>query len=264
MRDPFQEKIVDFVLARRHEKGGFGAAPTLPPSVEDTYLSLRILQQLPLQEKPEAAAVIGDPSLAQFLQDPHDSEQWLARTGFHYAYCCRIAHVKPDAAWAKQFVSNRLQDVRGLAGAFYCSRMITTLSAWFPELPPFSLKSGTIPWRTARDVRMALFLADGQPRKLHADRKHLVVWLRSCQNPDGGFGFTPSTTSYLENVHACLQALAMLKETSRNPSGAASFIRNSWSKDGGFARKKGGAPFLESTWHAVASLSLLNLLHQSR
>ncbi len=264
MRDRFQEKIVDFVLARRHEKGGFGAAPTLPPSVEDTYLSLRILQQLPFHEKPEAAAVLRDPSLAQFLRDPQDSEQWLARTGFHYAYCCRIAQVKPNTAWVKQFVSNRLQDVRGLAGAFYCSRMITTFREWFPELPPFPVNSGSIHWRTARDVRMALFLADGHLRKLHADRKHLVFWLRSCQNPDGGFGFTPSTTSYLENVHACLQALAMLKGTPRNPAGAASFIRNSWSKDGGFARKKGGAPFLESTWHGVASLALLNLLPHFR
>ena len=39
--------VIEFVMTRyRKDRGGFAAAPSLPPSVEDTYFALRILETL--------------------------------------------------------------------------------------------------------------------------------------------------------------------------------------------------------------------------
>lgn len=251
MRDRGYKKILDFVLARRHETGGFGAAPTLPPSVEDTYLALRILEYMVPRAGDEIPAVIHDPCLEEFLQDPEDREEWHAKTGYHYLYCCRVAGIVPDRQWARQFASDRLKDSTGLADHFYCRRMLQEIGD-----NPFT-DSFRIRWRSAKELWMALVLTDGHPGKLGAGREDLIAWIRSCQNPDGGFGFLPGTTSYMENVHSCLRALALLKAGPADPAGAKGFILRAWTASGGFARKNGGAPFLNATWHAVASLSHL-------
>lgn len=247
----FSKNILDFVLARRHETGGFAAAPTLPPSVEDTYLALRILEHLLPQAEDEVYALIHDPSLAQFLLDPEEREEWHAKTGFHYVYSCRAAGIVHDREWVRQFVSDLLGDTGDLAEHFYCARMLQEI-----EDPPFKdfFPTG---WRSAKELWMNLVLADGDLGKLGTDRDDLLAWIRSCQNPDGGFGFLPGTTSYMDNVHTCLRVLALLKAAPSDPPAARRFILSAWTKNGGFARKNGGAPFLDATWHAVASLSLL-------
>ena len=254
----FPEKILDFVLARRHETGGFGAAPTLPPSVEDTYFALRILQYLLPQAEDEVSAIIHEPSLAQFLLDPEEREEWHAKTGFHYVYCCWVAGITLDRGWVRQFLSDRLGDSTGFADHFYCVRMMKEIPdpPLADPLPPFKDHFPTH-WRSAKELWIALVLAGGQPEKLGTSKDDLLTWIKSCQNPDGGFGFLPGTTSYMENVHTCLQILALLKATPLDPAGATRFILNAWTRSGGFARKNGGAPFLDATWHAVASLSLL-------
>ncbi len=246
-----QKKILGFVLARRHEKGGFGAAPTLPPSVEDTYLALRILEHLFPRGGDEVTHLTHDPALVKFLLDPEDRKEWHAKTTFHYVYCCKMAGIVPDTKWARQFASDRLRGSTGLAEHFYSVRLLQEI-----DDKPFN-DSIPIRWRSAKELWMGLVLAGGQPEKLAAGRAELLAWIRACQNPDGGFGFLPGTTSYMENVHSCLQALALLKAGPEDPAGAEKFILSAWTKSGGFARKNGGAPFLDATWHAVASLSLL-------
>jgi hypothetical protein len=258
MGDMFHKKVLEFVLVRRDERGGFGAAPTLPPSVEDTYLALRILQHLAPHAEDEVSAVIHHPSLAQFLRDTEDRGEWSFKTGFHYVYCCRLAGIVPDREWIRKFVSDRLEDSTGLADHFYCVRMMKEIPHPLFEDPLTSFKDFfPIQWRSAKELWMALVIAGDQPERLDTDRDNLLSWLRSCQNPDGGFGFLPGTTSFMENVHTCLRILALLEAAPLNPAGAERFIMNAWTKGGGFARKNGGAPFLDATRHAVASLSIL-------
>jgi len=258
VRDLFHKKVLEFVLARRQGTGAFGAAPTLPPSVEDTYLALRTLQCLAPRAGDEVSAVIHDPSLAQFLRNPEDREEWHPKTGFHYAYCCRLTGIVPDGKWVTQFISDRLTNFSGLADHFFCLRMMKEIPGPPFENPLTFFKDFfPIRWRSARELWMALVIAGGQPEKFDTNRDNLLSWLRSCQNPDGGFGFLPGTTSYMENVHACLRSLTLLQAAPLNPAGADRFIMNAWTKGGGFARKNGGAPFLDATWHAVAALSIL-------
>jgi len=74
----------------------------------------------------------------------------------------------------------------------------------------------------------------------------------------GGFGGLPGTTSFIENTHCWLKALALMDSAPLSPDMARDFILRCKTRGGGFARKSGGAPFLYATWHAVASLNLLS------
>ena len=111
-------------------------------------------------------------------------------------------------------------------------------------------------WRTGRELWMNLYLHQGV--SMDSTRKDKIVhWLQACQNGDGGFGFLPRTTSYLENCHICVRALAFLDATPLNVEGCYHFVIACRNGSGGFAKTPGAASFLEATWHAVAVFSCL-------
>jgi prenyltransferase beta subunit len=258
MENAFQRKILDFISARRHKTGGFGAAPTLPPSIEDTYLSLRILRFLRPHLDNEVNSLMHHPSLVHYLVDPQEGEEWYARTWYHYVYCCRTVGAELNREAISRFLVHRSKGAMFLADRFYCSRMLKELPDTYPAIRALSLKAQlSFRWRTAKELWMVLHLAEGDHEKLQTGRNDILSWVRACQNPDGGFGFLPGTTSFMENVHTCLRVLALLKAPPPNPGGARRFILSAWTRSGGFARKNGGAPFLDATWHAVGSLSIL-------
>jgi hypothetical protein len=258
VENTFHRKILDFVSERRHETGGFGAAPTLPPSIEDTYLSLRILRFLHPRLDKEVDSLVQHPNLAHYLLDPEEREEWRARTWYYYVYCCRIVGTALNREAISRFLLRRLEGSLSLVDRFYYSRILKEFPDASLVVPAISLK-GQLPfhWRTAKELWMVLLMAAGDHKKSQMGRNDILSWVRACQNPDGGFGFLPGTTSYMENVHTCLRILALLKAGPSDPSGAERFILSAWTRSGGFARKSGGAPFLDATWHAVGSLSIL-------
>ena len=258
MENAFHRKVLDFVLERHHETGGFGAAPTLPPSIEDTYLSLRILRFLRPRLDQEVDSLVQHPNLAHYLLDPEEREEWRARTWYHYVYCCRIAGAALNREAISRFLVRRSEAPMSLVDRFYCSRMLKKLPDTSLVIPAVSLKAQPpFHWRTAKELWRVLHMAAGDYERIQMGRTDILSWVRACQNPDGGFVFLPGTTSYMENVHTCLRVLALLKEGPPDPSGAKRFILSAWTRSGGFARKSGGAPFLDATWHAVGSLSIL-------
>ena len=92
--------------------------------------------------------------------------------------------------------------------------------------------------------------------------ENLTKWLQRSQNGDGGFGFFPGTTSFIENCHATLAALSLLGARPVDLAEARSFIISSQTGGGGFARSPGAAPFLDASWHGIASLRLLEEMEQ--
>jgi prenyltransferase beta subunit len=85
----------------------------------------------------------------------------------------------------------------------------------------------------------------------------LVAWLQRTQNGDGGFGFFPGTTSFIENCHAGLAALSLLGARPIDLDGARAFVVSCQTGRGGFARSPKAAPFLDASWYGIASLRLL-------
>jgi len=262
--------VVAFVMGRWQDSGGFGFAPTLPASVEDTYHAIQTLEIIrPISER-ELKGLKGNPHLKAFLMRKEDKETWSLRTAYRYLALCAFCEVSADQGWLKRFLGKKLKQVVSLRERYYLARIRRECPSPMADLPGRrgsdapSLDHGRIldrgrpdTWRTAEELWMWLYLYEGSPAAVHATREELIQWLQACQTPDGGFGSLPGTTSFIENTHWCLSALALLGGTPLSSDMARDFILRCKTRGGGFARKNGGAPFLYATWHALAAMDLL-------
>lgn len=266
--------VVAFVMARWQESGGFGLAPTLPASVEDTYHALKILETIrPVSEK-EFEELKKSPQLKAFLmrKQKEGKESWSLRTGYQYLALCAFCGAYPNKEWFERFLGKRPKRDASLSERYYLARIRREFLPAIAELLRRASPNAHFidcggarngrraeNWRTVDELWMCLYLHEGSPEPLHTTKKALVQWLQACQTPDGGFGFLPGTTSFIENSQRCLRALALLKSAPLSLDMARDFILWCKTRGGGFARKPKAAPFLFATWHAVASLSLLQI-----
>lgn len=250
-----KEGVLSFLRPRRKEDGGYGATPKLPASAEDTYHALRILAAFGMQADPAGQ----DDALKNYLARLKKIGGMGARTTFHMLAACRLAGAPVDAGDAMAFVREQLDRTAGLTERYYCARIVReVLGAAAPQAPGMPGDFSQIPWRDATELWMILYLLDGTLAGREASgRRDLVHWLQACQNHDGGFGFLPGTTSFVENCYTCLRALALFDAAPHDSGACRAFILACQTATGGFARINRATAFLDSTWHAVASLSLL-------
>jgi hypothetical protein len=252
-----KKEIFVYVMARWQESGGFGLAPTLPATVEDSYHALRILETL-FPGSDELIETARNPQLKDFLSRAEDKEAWSLRTAYQYLFSCGLCELEPEVGWLKRFLAEKGKGELSLRDCYYFMKILKNNDDT-PSIEPDALLkgTGTKRWRTARELGMSLYLHEGSPEALETTKEALTRWLQECQNPDGGFGFFPGTTSFIENGHHCLRALESLGKKPLSLEMAWGFILRCKTSGGGFARKNGGAPFLYATWHAVAGLSIL-------
>lgn len=255
--------VVAFVMARWQESGGFGFAPTLPASVEDTYHALRILETIQPVSEREFQELKGNPDLKAFLLRKEDKETWPLKTAYQYLFLCRLCGLRPNQGWLRRSLRKRPKQVVSLRDRHYLARIRREfLDAAFMDYGRILDGGRPDTWRTAKELWMGLYLHEGSPEALHSTKKELINWLQACQTQDGGFGGLPGTTSFIENTHWCLRALALLGGVPLRRDMARDFILWCKTRGGGFARKNGAAPLLCATWHAVAGLSLLRIMSE--
>jgi hypothetical protein len=251
--------IIDFVMARyRRDRGGFAAAPTLPASVEDTYFALRILETLQPFSEDHLTSLRKDLRPRQYLLKSEGRDSWSLRTVFRHLMACRIAGVGPDETWIRRLISSRAKNDHDLPTRYYIKRILKEgLVEPVPQTDRKAMEGYIRKYRTVEKLWMILYVTEGKPGAFLSPREALVSWLHACQNPDGGFGYMPGTTSFVENTHYGLRSLRLLGDRASSEGDAFAFILWSQGGRGGFARRNGAAPFLDATWHAVASLDLL-------
>lgn len=236
-------KTKEFVLLRfKENKGGFGATPLLPPTLEDTYFGVKALSYLDkaLLENisPKVYAF-----LSNFLKDDFLDALALYRI-FILCEILRKEIPQEFLVYAKNqleaFLSFEKNSSR-LYALWYISKKINKKDAQ-DQIKKILSK---IPIKTIED----LYYLGQIEKNLWFKHKEFVI---SSQNGDGGFGFYPKTTSYLENTYYALKILSLSTSLEREIfSKALEFIRVCQNRDGGFGRKPGGVSFLETTSYAV-------------
>jgi len=252
MQEDTTKGIMAFVEARRKETGGYRATPKLPATVEDTYLALRILEEL------GDGSYLNDSALKDYLSQVAETDWVTARTTFHVLYACRLAGMSVDEDRTTAFLKRRLREPLDLVERYYCARILREVLKITNDITgKIANDLALARWRTAAELWMILYLADRKQINRMPHRTNLIAWLQACQNGDGGFGFLPETTSYIENCHTCLRALALLNAAPLDPEGCRAFIAACRTGSGGFARIHGATAFLDATWHTVAGLALL-------
>lgn len=255
--------VLRYVMARwQHGSGGFGFTPTLPASLEDTYHALGILEKLKSVAEKELNILKNESTLKDFLVNAaEDKETWMIKTVYHFVYCCAFVGLVPDKSWLQRVFRARLSESQNLSEHYYASRIV---KEWAPHMDNALPRHRLAGWRSSGDLWMMLYLHDGNSEQFHALKGDLIRWLQGCQNPDGGFGFVPGSTSFIENCQWCLSALALLDSPPLKRDSAYDFILRCRTRDGGFARRNGAAPFLYATWHGVVTLALLSQWRESQ
>ncbi len=121
MPEEIVKGIISFVEARRKETGGYGAAPRLPATVEDTYLALRILEALGDRFARSCRENIG---LKNYLSHVSEVDWVAAKTTFHVLYACRLAGVPVDENRTIAVVERQVRVRFDLAERYYCARIM--------------------------------------------------------------------------------------------------------------------------------------------
>lgn len=247
-----QAALMEFVRKRRKTTGGYGATPRLPATIQDTFQAVAIA--LVLGDDPPTPET--EPALADYLVRML-AVPWLGiDTTFRLLLTCRVCGLGVDKAKIRAHLGACLSRDTTLFTIYYARRIAREILEEEPDFPG-SRRSLFLPGRCAvQDVARFLFLKkmDGQPV---GGSDELVGWLQRTQNGDGGFGFFPGTTSFLENCHAALAGLSLLGARPNDSANLRAFIVSCQTGRGGFGRSPRAAPFLDASWHGIASLCLL-------
>ncbi|HEB69582.1 MAG TPA: hypothetical protein ENI88_08175 [Desulfobulbus sp.] len=236
------DQLIAFLFQRYTEEGGFATAPSLPATIEDTFYVTDILSILEQLDKGlDLRSRIDAERLAGFIRRKYDEEKSRLPLRLIY-YIYRIGKNIADGPVfsTEKFACTKLT----YENYFYLQELERVTAEAKENLPPLNLARCT-----CKDVFFSLLLVP-QPDAL-PPVETIATWLRACQNGDGGFGFFPGTTSFLENSYYCLLALSLIEASPADPARAEQFVVSCQTGAGGFARSIVGAPFPESSWHAV-------------
>lgn len=252
-----RSKLIRFVLTMENPSGGFNYPRDTPASIEETYFALNILHILEETYSNEGTTA--------FVRNAHaDSETSLKHLYQMACVCDLLGLGDKDREIGETFsvTRRRVKDITSLHYYLLLSKRYGTsrlrektgvaILRRTLGSQPLSLSSA---WRC---IGAAEMLGQEIPR----DR--LLMWIQRSQNRDGGFGFYPGTTSFLENTWYALQGLHALRSKPRDPEGARRFVMMCESQTGGFSRQLSAVPTLEYSFMALLSLRLLDsMTHDS-
>jgi hypothetical protein len=245
--------LTDFVQKRRQATGGYGATPRLPATIEDTFHAVAI--GLVLDD--DQSSPHSEPALAGYLAR-RLAAPWLGiGTTFRLLTLCRACGLAMDTKRVRSHLTACLAKGTSLDASYYVSKVAREILETEPKEFLGSKRAVSLPARCAVDDVARFLSVKVMTHQRIEETENLTKWLQRSQNGDGGFGFFPGTTSFIENCHATLAALSLLGAKPLDPAKARSFITSSQTRGGGFARSPGAAPFLDSSWHSIASLRLL-------
>ncbi len=243
-------RAIDFVLLREKREGGFGATPKLPATIEDTFHSLKIIEFLMGERENTLLDSRGIKRHREYLFRFFKRDLDLNLRSI-YQILWSYNYLGGDV---KKFPVDSYLSEKGhgnsITGIYYKIKIFDLLERSFL----FQKNAVTFGFSGILKRRwMSLFLSERLGLKM-VERDKAIYWLRACQNYDGGFGFMPGTTSFIENTFYGLRALNLLGGKPKDTEMVLNYVLSCRTKSGGFSRKANAAPFLDATYYAIGSL----------
>ena len=238
-------RVIQYLREREKGEGGFSFAPELYPDIEDTYYAVRTLQLL--------RGDIDRDNTANYLKSIDWKEVSLPRAVYMLLY----VHLSLGIDLSRRLIDLSSKDWSGFAmldAQYFSVEMGKLLGR--PLKPLHS--SSSFQFQTNESLqtlrKKVSILLD---HDINFDRGQIIRWVQSSQNGDGGFGFYPETTSYIENTYCGLEILSKLDSSPLQVELCRKYILSCQTKSGGFGRAPASFPFIESTYYALAGLFLL-------
>jgi hypothetical protein len=238
-------RVIQYLKDREKEEGGFSFVPDLYPDIEDTYYAIRTLQLLNDQ--------VDRGKTANYLKSIDWKEVGFPRAIYMLVYL----HLFLDIDFPPPLTDLLLKDwsrFQNLDAQYFSDEIQKLLNQ------PLKLlgSSSFFQFQTHENLqtlrkKVSILLG----RNINFNKQQIIRWVQLCQNGDGGFGFYPETTSYMENSYCALEILSKLGFSPVETELCRKYILSCQTKDGGFGRAPISFPFIESTFHAVSGWILL-------
>jgi len=243
-------KVIQYLKEREKEEGGFSFVPDLYPDIEDTYYAMRTLGMLGVEMDRERTR--------NYLRSVNWDEVGFPRM----IYMLGHLHLSVNMDLPPPLINlikkgwSRFQ----VLDAQYFSDEIQKLLN-----QPLRSPSSLSPFQFHRQdnlqslrKKMSVLINRG----VNIEKQEIIRWVQLCQNGDGGFGFYPGTTSYMENTYCALEILSKLNSSPTQLDLCQKYILGCQTKSGGFGRAPASFPFIESTFHALVGLLMLGRMEK--
>lgn len=243
-------KIIQYLVEREKETGGFSFAPDLYPDIEDTYYAVRVLQMLKVE--------VNWDKIADYLKSIDWATVGFPRAIYMFVYLHLFLNIDfpPPLSDLLKMDWARFQ----VLDAQYFSDEIQKLlhKPLYKLQPLFDFQFHQKDNLQTLRKKVSILIN----HNLSYNREEIIKWVQLCQNGDGGFGFYPGTTSYMENTYCALEILLKLDSSPLQIDLCEEYILSCQTKSGGFGRAPISFPFIESTFHAVAGLFMLEEMRE--
>ncbi len=241
--------MMDFVKSHEQPEGGFSLSVVMPPDLEDTYYAMRIIDIF--NDLTGENIKVNDKTL-DYVQSIKQTDLKNYALLFRHAWLCK----KLGLEYADFEAVPELKNIDDIC--HYLS-----LCALLCKKPNLDLKTekylSKIGFEKPRFVQQAMmFIHTAKRLGLDFDKEIFKNFLLESQGCDGGFGFLPKTTSFLENTYFALRAVDELDIRPLMPDLCKEFILSCRAKNGGFGRQIGAVPSLEASYFAIRSLIIMD------
>jgi hypothetical protein len=238
-------RVIHYLKEREKEEGGFSFAPDLYPNIEDTYYAIRTLRLMDIE--------VDRTNMMKYLGSIHWKEINFPRTVYILVYLHRSLNIEIPSP----LINLRKRDwsqQQTLDAQYYWDELQKLFNEPLKKinfLPTLQFQTRESLKALRKKISVLL------DRSIDFNRGEVIRWVQLCQNGDGGFGFYPGTTSFMENTYYGLEILSNLHAFPWHIDECREYILGCQTKNGGFGRAPISFPFIESTFQAVAGLFLL-------
>ena len=245
----------DYVLSLRQSKGGFSYVSTLPATLEDTYYALKLLEELKIP--------FSDKKTSEYAMRLSMRNNGSVQRVYHVIYLLSRLMPAGLACWRGKLKIPKLEE--GSADEIYYALLLKEIIGEEMRLSQ-KLKEeiaslGSSKLKYIPEVARCVILM--KKTKTRFREEEYVRWLRDAQMPDGGFGFLPGSTSFLETTYYALHALKALNNVPEDLHECERFIRLCKCQKG-YARQILARPSVESTYHAVSGLNIIEEMRRKK
>jgi hypothetical protein len=247
-------RLIKFVCEYENPAGGFNFPRETPASIAETYNGVMLFNELGFD--------CGNPLTKEYIRNL----ELKADMSLEHLY--RLAKVSETLS-----MPDRMSEIRESVLGRKCRKGSKLTDAYYSVLLEEVLdidgvlRQDMLEYVLKSKVKKLRFMSECQ--KYLAVKTHLgleveteeaVSWVQATQSYDGGFGFLPGSTSFLENVYSALDSLQMLNSVPLDTQGCEDFVLACRSKEGAFGRQLMALPSLEHSLLAVRSLKIINAM----
>jgi hypothetical protein len=238
--------VIQYLKDHESTEGGFSFVLDLFPNIEDTYYAVRTFQLLKVN--------IDRNKIANYLKSINFEEVGFPRIIYmsFYLHISLGIELPPQLNQLLRVDWNRFPVIDAYYYSDNIQKLLNKPLKSLTSSSPFQFHPQDNLQRLQKKV--SVLLGHG----IDFNRHEIIRWVQLCQNGDGGFGFYPITTSYMDNTYCALEVLSKLHASPMRIDTCREYILGCQTKSGGFGRAPMSFPFIESTYQAVVGLFILD------